>query len=226
MLLATLLVLTNGVARARDVRQEVAPPRPAPSGPQARINFSLGKFEGRTYSNDFFGISFTLPEGWVAHDVATSQELIDSAKKTIEEGSGEKKKAGIDASLSRSFFLLSASKYDLKKPGPGFNAQLSCMAERVPTAIVKSGADYIDVALKLARGTGLKVELAGPIRNEKVDGVSFAAVDVKVSMGAGVVAEKYYVTIRRGYAIMFSYGYVDEPDLKAFDEILKTMRFK
>lgn len=202
--------------------QPPPPPRPLAT-PQA---LDPGRLEGGVYSNDFFGLSFAVPRGWVAQDIATQKAIMEEGKTALGQGATERKKAQLDAAAARTVTLLSASKYDPRTPAPDFNAMLQCVAERVPTAIVKTGADYLTLSLRTMQGTAAKVEMVGPVRTEKVGGVTFAAADIKMSLGAAAAAQKYYAALMKGYALVLIYSYVDEADAKTFEEVLKSVRFK
>jgi hypothetical protein len=153
--------------------------------------------------------------------------IVERGKEIVGEGATARKKAEMAESVARTVYLLNASKHDPLNPGGlGFDAQLSCIAERVPTAVVKTGTDYLTHMMRNAQGTGAKLELNGPLRTEKVGGVTFAVADVKLTAGPGSAAQKYYVAIMKNYALMFAFTYVDEEDVKIFDDVLKTVRFK
>ncbi len=230
-LLPPALVAVSLLAAAHVCRAQTgkAKPPPAPIAqielPRGRVRADQGRLEDGTYSNDFFGVSFSIPRGWVVQDVATQQALLAASKEIAEEGATERKKRELEASLRRGFFLLSVSKYALGAPAPAPNAQLVCMAEG-PLPVGMTGDDYLAAVLKLAPGTGAQVELTAPSRTEGIGGVPFTAADVRLTTSRFVVTEKYYVTVRRGYALMCTYAYRDEADLKALDEILKSVRFK
>lgn len=195
--------------------------------PQKPVPVSQGRLEGGTYSNDFFGISFSIPQGWVAQDAAARQAIIDSGKKIFESGKNTaRERAGVEASVQRTVFLLSVSKYELGAVRPDFNAQMSFLAERVPTAVVKTGRDYLTQMMLVAKNSSANLELTGPVRAEKVGGVSFAVADAKLTIGVAVAAQKYYSTIIKGHALLFAFTYSDEADAKTFEGLIKSVRFK
>lgn len=228
-LLACFLLLAGGApGRAQTGGQKIEPPSSPPisDGPVGETAVDRGRIEDGTFSSDFFGISFMLPQGWVAQDAAARKAIIEEGKKLINEGATERKKAGLDASLERTALLISVSKFDPAKPRPDFNANLLCYAERAPTAIIKTGNDYIEVMRRGFTGTAATLELVGPVRSEKLDGVAFTAANFKVTAGPYIVMQKYYVTMMKGHALVFTYTYIDETDVKTFDDIVKSVKFK
>lgn len=229
-LLATLLIASAAhAARAQSTRQKSDPP-PTPVtiqiDPELVAPFDVGKLEGGAYSNDFFGFSMTLPKGWSVVSEAEKKKFLEAGREIVEDGASESKKKGLEAAVERTHFLLTASKYPTGGAGPNFNALLFCIAERIPTAIVKTGADYVSLMQRSFAGTAAKFEFTTPVRTQKVGGADFTVADVKMSAGPVVMAQRYYVRITKGYALVMAYTYADEADLKILDEVLGTVRFK
>lgn len=226
LLTFTLLAAAVPAGAQTGKKQPPPPPRPLARVVETAPDVDRGRLEAGTYTNDFFGVSFDVPQGWVAQDAAGKKRILDKGKELVGEGADGMKAAGIEMSLQRTYFLLSVSKYDLDKPPPGFNALIMCMAERVPSAVIRTGEDYIASMIRVTEGTAAKIELSGPLRTEKVGGVNFTVADAKLSTPSAIAAQKYYVMIKNGYALMFGYTYVDETDLKAFNDLIKSVRFK
>ncbi|HEX7956993.1 MAG TPA: hypothetical protein VF508_08630 [Pyrinomonadaceae bacterium] len=228
-LLAALLLTSAAAPRAQNIP---APGTPKPYGladpqtPAGQPAVNRGRLEGSTYSSDYFGVSFSVPQGWVVQDADTLKAMKDTGEKIVMEGATAAKKAKIDAALARSTILLSATKYPPGAPESGFQAQLMCIAERVPTALVKTGDDYIRLMQLSYKDTAAKMELMGPVRAAKVGGIAFTAADFKLAAGSVVLVQKYYVRLTKDYALVLIYSYVDEADLKTFDTFLGTVKFK
>lgn len=228
-LLSCFLLLAGsaaGRAQAGGQKVELPPSPPISDGPTGETAVDRGRIEGNIFSSDFFGVSFALPPDWVAQDAAARKVIMEEGKRLINEGATERKKAGLEASLERTAFLLSVSKFDPAKPRPDFNANLLCFAERAPSAIIKTGRDYIDAMQRGFTGTSAKLELVGPVRSERLGGAAFTAADFKVTAGPYVVMQKYYVTVMKGHALVFTYTYIDEADVKTFADIVKSVKFK
>lgn len=227
--LIAALLLVAADARAQSGGQKSAPP-PLPQmsveAPFVQMPVDQGRLEGGTYMSDFFGFSFSVKPGWVAVDAFTRKALLAQGRAEIEKGVSASRKAQLDAAVSRTHVLVNVSKHDPLIPTAEFNAALLCVAERIPTAIIKTGQDYITASLRTLNSTNAKVELTAPLRTEKLGGLPFTAADVRFEAGPKVVAQRYYVRLTKGYALCFIFAYVDDEDLKAFNEMLKTVRFK
>lgn len=230
-LLATLFVASTAfAARAQSTQQKDDPPPPPPApivygDPKVEQPFDTGRLEGESYSNDLFGFSMTLPKGWVVFGADENKQIMDAGKGLIEESANDKKKQVLEAAVTRTHFLVTASKYPKGAAGSGFNALFLCIAERIPSAIIKTGADYISAMQRTFEGTSAKFEV-GPLRTQKVGGTDFTVADVRMTTGPVITAQRYYVRITKGYALMLTYTYYDDADLKTFDELLGTVKFK
>lgn len=229
-LLATLLAASTAFAASAQSTGQKSDPPPAPVtiqiDPELVAPFDVGKLEGGVYSNDFLGFSMTLPKGWAVVSEAQNKQFLEAGKDIVEGGASESRKKGFEAAAGRTHFLVTASKYATGTAGPNFNALLFCIAERIPTAIVKTGADYVSLMQRSFTGTAAKFELTAPMRTQKAGGADFTVADVKMSAGPVVTAQRYYVRITKGYALVMAYTYSDEADLKTFDELLGTIKFK
>jgi len=227
--LTVLILAAAAPALAQKPRGKAAPPPPKEIvviAPVERVPVNQGRLEGDTYSNDFFGLSFSVAPGWVAVDHTTRKSIQKEGMEVIAEGASEKKKAQLDAAMARVFVLLNVSKYDVNTPRPEFNALLSCIAERVPTAVIKTGGDYIAASLRAFNGMNAKAEVVGRLRTETVGGLPFTVADIKVTAGPRVIAQRYHVRLVKGHALVFIFAYMDEEDLKAYNGMIRSVKFK
>lgn len=225
-LLATLFVAAAACAARAQSTQQKSDPQPPPSAIiQLDTPLDTGKIEGGSYSNDFFGFSVTLPKGWVVLGADENRQIRDAGKGLMEEGASEKKKQGLEAAAARTYFLVTASKYPKGTAAADFNAVFMCIAERIPTALIKTGADYMAVMQRTMEGSAAKIEV-GPLRTQKIGGADFTVADVRMSAGSVVTAQRFYVRIAKGHALLMAYTYFDDADLKTLDELLGTVKFK
>lgn len=204
-------------------RGQLPPPPPKPM-PGAQVG--PGRLEGPSYTHEYFGISFDVPQDWVMQGAEEKDAIMDEGRRMTEGAADGVRRAQLESAARRTNFLLSLFKHPPERPAEDFNAHLAFMVERVPSAVVKTGADYMNLSLMTLKSTSVKVEVVGPVRAETLGGVTFAAADVRMTLPAGVAAQKYYTTVRRGYALVFIYSYADEADLKTFEGVLKSVKFK
>jgi hypothetical protein len=227
--LTALLLATAAPGLAQKPRRRSAPPPPpkdmAVIAP-IQVPVDQGRLEGGVYTNDFFGVSFATPKGWFTQDAEAKKRIMDNGMEVVGEGATARKKAAMEAAMNRTHFLLSVSKFDPAHPTTDFNALIMCFAERVPSAVIKTEAEYINLSMRALQGTAAKATMTGPVRTVKVGGVNFGTAEVKMTIGPMVAVQKYYVRLMNGHALALVYTYVDEADLKRFEELLASVKFK
>ena len=181
-----------------------------------------GVLEGRTYSNNFFGLSVSLPRDWIIVDAQRRDSIVTESKDKISSDDKEKKEMA-DASIARSVNLVSLTKLPA---GQAHNASLMLIAERIPSASIKNGVDVIHSMEEAIKNTNFTLEFQGPIQTERIGTAEFAVAIMKNSSPYGVVMQKVYMTVKNGYALEFFFTYLDATDLPAFDAVVKTMKVK
>ncbi len=181
-----------------------------------------GVLEGRTYTNNFFGFSVSLPRDWIIADAQRRDSIVEETKSKITSDDKEKKEMA-EASIARSANLLSLTKLP---PGEPRNASLMLIAERIPSPSIKNGVDVIHSMEEVTKNTNFTLEFQGPIQTQQIGTSEFAVAVMKNSSPYGVVMQKVYMTVKNGYALEFFFTYIDAADLSAFDSIVKTMKVK
>jgi hypothetical protein len=203
------------MAQVQDVHQ-VGPPAPStqPIDP--------GRLDGLNYFNRFFGLSLSIPRTWVVASEQKREEINDQSKKVVS-SSDPNKAAQVVESIERSKILLRITKLPEGQPS---NAQFMLIAERVPAPTIKTGLDVIASMTETLKGTNFAVEVIKEPRMETVNTAQFGVVDIKVNSPFGGYRQKIYITVTKDYAIELFYTYLNDADLPAFAEIVKSMRFK
>jgi hypothetical protein len=196
-----------------------------PGLPSAAItirDFDQGILEGRTYSNNFFGLSVSLPRDWIIADAQGRDSIVSESKNRISSDDKEKKEL-VEASIARSVNLLSVTKLPV---GQAHNASLMLIAERIPSPSIKNGVDVIHSMEETTKNTNFTLEFQGPIQTEQIGTAEFAIATMKNSSPYGVLMQKVYMTVKNGYALEFFFTYTDATDLTTFDTVVKTMQMK
>jgi hypothetical protein len=199
----------------------VLAPRPAPSPEQL---FDFGKVEGLTYANEYFGISFTAPEGWAVRDEKTMRAMQETARGLFKDEKNATIKRELEDSVNRTVPLFVASKSERGTPS-SFNATLACAAERIPTALIKTPRDYYDAmlhAMKLSQEVDAVVVEA--FRIKRIGGADFGVFTLKLSSNAGIVMQKQLISIKSPYALGIVFAYTDESDAPAFEKVMSSIK--
>jgi hypothetical protein len=220
--LSLLIILTSAATEASgQPRSGGAPPATPPAAAQVKP-LDPGQLEGGEYSNEFFGLTLSVPRDWVVVSARRRGEIVEESKKLLQ-AQDRQKQAQVDASLGRSTVLLSLTKLPAGQPA---NASFMLIAERIPTPSIRTGPDVLRSLESLTTGTNFTVEFQGGIRTEKIGGADFGVATIKNSSPHGVFMQKAYVTTKHGYALQLFYTYLSDDDLPALDSIVKSIKLK
>ncbi len=220
-----LLLLLVVAGAAKQVSAQPGPgetKNPAPVPVVAVAPLDLGQLDGTNYVNNFFGLSLSVPREWVVQSAQQRGKIVDDSKKMV--GSvDEKKKAQVEDSIDRSTILLSLTKLPEGMPG---NAAFMLIAERIPSASMKTGADVLRSIALLGKGTNFGVEFLDEIRTVQIGTAEFAGVTIKGTSPYGEFKQKAYVTTKNGYAVQLFFTYLDDADIPTFATIMKSVMVK
>lgn len=157
-----------------------------------------GFIDGTSYKNSYFGLSLNFPDGWYVQNDA------------------------IDLSEQNAAFLLSVYRYPLDTQS--FNYNFSCIAEDLSAyPEIKQSSDYMEEMIEQFKNEDFKIDK--DIYSKTIDGVKFSVVDAETSAGDVVVKQRYYSTIKKGYALTFIITYVDDSNLDELNKILDSINF-
>lgn len=181
----------------------------------------MGRMDGRTYTNDYFELSFNIPEDW---PIATEQEKYRILSSSISEGD-ENSKSRMDYMMTKVLYLIYTSKYplDFSVSNPNFQ----CYAERLDGASslsIKSGRDYLDLTIDQMNKSGSPYAFS-EITSETLGGKSFGVVNIEKDTDGTVYKLKFYSAIINGYAVNFIITYTDGDGFSELDNIMKSVRF-
>ena len=165
--------------------------------------FSMGSWEGNVYTNDFLGLTYTMPEDWTRTSDEELEELIEQAADLMDLSDNEKKLADLKAIY-----------YLMTKDSVGNNAILG--SEKVSgSTSAKVYAESLKTQLESQESLGYELS---DIKTETVDGKEF------VIMGANVTLfkQKYYIYKVDNYMVYICItGYSDEE----INEIVEHFEF-
>ena len=185
---------------------------------------SMGEMNDHTYTNDYFGLEFSLPQSWT---ILTEDEIeiITQAGAELVADGNEELEEELELSEVKTLNLVYSYKHDLSY-AEAFNPSISCIAENLGLAgvVIRSGEDYLDQVVALFEEAGMPVTV-NDIAKEKLDSVEFDVLNVTIDYGIAVY-QKYYSTVMDGYALNFIISYTSEDELAEFDSILETVTFE
>lgn len=107
-----------------------------------------GSWDDNTYTNDFLGISITVPEDWYIASEKQLNEAVGISKESIADGD-EDKEDYIDSTNSKTAYLFLITKNRLNKSSTG-NANMMVMAKKLDS--LSKGKDCKEYAESLQEG--------------------------------------------------------------------------
>jgi len=183
-----------------------------------------GKVVGSTYSNEYFGLQLTIPDGWRIADQAVARQIDQQGADLIAGDSAEKRKFLREAA-SKNINLLTMGRLISTDDGSE-TAMLIVGAEAVPAWLFKTPQEYASQARRLLQSSAMQVKVEEGTRNETIGGVEFAVLDVSSEQPGGLVKQHYYATLKQGHALFIISTYLSDRSAQAIEEVLKSVKFK
>jgi len=177
-----------------------------------------------TYVNEYFGLTVSLPDGWVVADQEVNEHIMETGTGVVSQGDPVVSGA-LESAKKNMYQLLTASLYEVGAP-VDTNPVFMIVAERVSHRPgVRSGEDYLfHVVRHLTSG-----DLPFSVRREpypvEIDGVEFHRLDMTAVVLGTELRQSYIVTLRDGYVIgMTLVGATDE-EMQLLETAARSMRF-
>lgn len=219
--LAPIIVMFCGTAahaQAGRAQQEAKPAAPAsPTSTQTSAPTS-GVITDSVYRNDYFSLRITIPQGWNIQGDDVKERVKEKAKDVIVP-KDDQDKHELEAAVERTLNLLTISKFPLGAPGQ-LNVLVMAIAEAVPLAA--TGPAYMKDLKAALQQTTVPVTVADG-EMETINGVSFYTLTATLTPGESVIRQKYYVTMKKGYALGFISSIFNESDTDLVNGIMKSV---
>ena len=218
-LLVTALVLLSTHAR---VRSQAPPPPPTPHAAAAP---DRGSLDGNAYTNEFFGLTLTLPAGWKVQGEAVRERNREAGRKLFDAGDPAAR-ARLEKSVGNTLNLLTAYQYPVGT-AVHFNPAFLCAAEKIPaSAAGATDADYMAVLKQTFRYSQAPITIDRDVYTEQVGGLTFSVVEITTRFPNAIGHQRYYAHIRRGYALSLVLTYLTDEQLRTLEDIVKSARFR
>lgn len=184
-----------------------------------------GRIDGWNYSQDYFGLSWTLPEEASIQGAAFTKKLMHEGMKEFASGPMG---AALQESVGHTHTLLTLTMEPASRKARD-GVVIVAAAERLPDAAgIETGADYFRMMLETIQATGIPYAPRGEPKRESLGGRPFdtAAFDVGVGTDpAKLMGNEFYAAVRGNYALAFSLVYDTEEGRRKGREILAQVRF-
>jgi len=178
-----------------------------------------------SYDNTYFKFRINLPEGWNALDKETVKELNDVGKK-MASGDDKNLESAIEASQKNSYNLFSYFQLPPGTPNVDYNANISCVAERVAHLPgIKTGSDYLENVKMMFGKSQIKADFDPEMKHHVFGQGEMYSIDVVINMMGHEVYQSYYSTVKNGYALAFVVSHADPEQKAEVDKSLASVVF-
>lgn len=209
ILLIAFSAFPAAVSFAQKPKPRVSPP---PAAAPAKLD--LGKLSFNTYVNDYFGLKFEFPAGWLVGDNELEEQLKQISQAEIKANNPQMQKS-LNQAADRVTVLLGGYK---SLPGTPENASLRVAVEDLRASPqVKTGKDYfarLSATFKAAKLPD--VFKYSEVKTETVDGLPLDYIETS----SGNNKKRMYSTVRRGYAVLITISYYQDADFEALHRVL------
>ena len=165
------------------------------------------------YYNLFFNIAFTYPKDWVVHDQEVNDRIHERSKE-------EAAKKGALAQWKNTYPLLSVTRHPRGTPGIAMNPFVFVAAEKIDYWPGKPGAKEYLLSLRESKAKrGQQATLSEPAEF-RVAGFQFMRDDYRGEVNGVPFRKSIFVTVKKGYAMIFSFTGEDE---KSVAEMVQSM---
>ncbi|MDY7396430.1 hypothetical protein UMM65_14360 [Aureibaculum sp. 2210JD6-5] len=196
-------------------------------GREIPSDFDYGKIENNKYTNDFFGHTMDIPEGWFIQDEQTQKQLSEEGAKAL---GGEKLAKTVKAAEITSANLLMASQFDIATHSDPnvMNANFTLVAENLGIAgiSVNDGNAYLEASKKQFTKNNVPIVVNGDTKTMDVDGKTFHYFDAVMTMQGMKINQRYMATVINGFALLYVATYGTDDQLEKLMDVLKTSDFK
>ncbi len=193
-------------------------------GKKASDEIDFGTFNKSVYSNQYFGLSVTVPDGWSVQDREAQARLTKAGSAAVA-GDDKNLKAVLKASELHMVQLLTVFQHPLGTPVT-FNPSFMGMAEMVRQLPgIQRGKDYQFQMKQTLASSQMKVSFPKETYTERIGGVDFDVMETQMGVRGIVVKQRYYSTIKKGYALSFVTSFTTDEEEASLKKALATVAF-
>ena len=174
-----------------------------------------GLIKNGVYINRFFNFGFTCPKDWVVHDQATNDRIHERAKE-------EAAKTGTLAQLKVTYPLLAISRHVPGTPGIAVNPIIFVAAEQISQYPNATAKEYLLSLRPMKAKRGIQAVLNEPAEF-RVAGFEFLRDDYRGEFNGVGMRQSIFVTVKKGYAVVFSFSGADEQSVAEMAQSMNTI---
>ena len=196
------------------------------SGCAANKNpLTSGGFDGQNYTNNYFGLSFEIPQEWSVTGTTELAQAFGVEPELLGDISSDKDKLDRLKKL-KVVPLAYVSRYEhntsLEK-----NYNFSAIAQSIKESELKvdKNMDYIETMVKQIADKKLNMTVVKK-EDVKINSVDFAMMETEAKFETVTLKQRIYCTIQKGYVLSFTISYLDDDQLGELEAIVNTIAIK
>jgi hypothetical protein len=174
-----------------------------------------GLVKDGVYFNRYFGFGFTYPKDWVVRDQATNDRIHERARE-------EAAKTGTLDQAKVTYPLLSVTRHPNGTPGISMNPVVFVAAERIAHFPHATAKEYLLSLRGLKAKRGEEAVLKEPAEF-RVAGLEFLRDDYRAEVNGVATRQSIFVTLKKGYAVVFSFRGADEQSVAEMAQTMNTI---
>ncbi len=193
---------------------------------KASSEIGYGTLLGHTYSNDYFGLSVSIPDEWYIQNREEAAEVLRIGKAvTLGQGVDPNFKAAVEASQTNTLQLLSAFRHPPGTPGLVSNPTVSIIAERVKHLPgIRSGAEYCAMLKQSLGQSAIKTESDAVLSGLKIGSLDAHCLPARMTVGTIVIQQRFYATRYKDYVLAVIVSYSADEELLTAEKILSEIK--
>lgn len=194
-----------------------------PIGNPVLVN-AMGRWENKSYTNDYFEFSITIPEQWTAYTDEQMQQVIDAENKAAAGNNQDLLKQAEQAkNWTANLFMASSKEY-----GQQSNATVSVTAQMLgafSNAFAGSEEDYLSLILNSIKLANPNMTFS-PITIVHLGNADLATSAVQVQVQGIAATREIYTKANGGYLVIINTVFTDDAGKKDIDAMLQTINVK
>jgi hypothetical protein len=192
-------------------------------GAEHKKILDLGKVENSVYSNDYFNIQVSIPEGWI---VQKQEQVKEGVTEHNEKVKAENKELGeqIEAGMQQTVYLLTVFQYEIGTV-VSFNPSFMLVGEKLSaTASLMDARGYLTQSGELLKQSG-RYTVDDEFTPMTIGGKQFYSMNATMNASGINLNQQFIVAIMDGYALVFILTFNDDEQLNTLQQTLASVKF-
>lgn len=195
------------------------------SGAKASDEIDFGAVKNSTYTNKYFGLSVKFPPEWSVQDQESQKKIMELGERMVTQDD-KNLQVALKAAELKMVTLFMVFQHPMGTP-VSFNPNMTCIAERVSDLPgIKRGKDYLFHIKNILNSSPVKCTFSKDMTTEKFGGREFDMLHNEIPIAGSKVRQKIYVTIIKGYALVFTVSFMNDEEEAAMDNVMSTITFQ